>query len=286
MVTTASKNKIDLSFIPSYLCNLKCNFCMYSCSKDNKNTMDLDKTKKFIDSIDWDWINSIGFYGGEMFLFPDILGKIIDYLPKEIDKWCITNGSWSRTLNSTEIFLDFIGKHNLRCYVSSTPSHKKYQSEQWLNYAIKEGVELKKDDTQGRLLPMGRNKCKFWDCSEKCKRIEGAARYALTPTGNIIFQSCDGVYPIVGVDYPDFHLIKKHYLSSHKIKFDTYSPLYVIPMHGKGYYALSGGRKMTNKEFEKKTEEWHNNDYEGSLPEFLNMTFEEYAKHVEGKVND
>lgn len=211
MVETADDKKIDLSFIPSYFCDLKCDFCMYSCSDENTIIVELDKVKQFIDTIDWDWINSMGFYGGEISLFSTILADIIKYLPDEVDKWCITNGTWSRTLSQTQMFLEFIQRYNLRCYISTTSSHKKYQRQTLIEYAVEEGLKLKKDDTQGHLLPMGRNKNDIWGCSKKCKRMERAARYALTPTGNIIFQSCDGVYPIIGIDYPNFEMIKKHY---------------------------------------------------------------------------
>jgi CRISPR/Cas system endoribonuclease Cas6 (RAMP superfamily) len=68
-----------------------------------------------------------------------------------------------------------------------------------------------------------------------------------------------------------------------KIKFSTYSPLYVSTRGEEGYFYLGEGRRMTSEEFLEKTKEWHNNDYEGELHEFLHMTEKEYAKYVEGK---
>lgn len=212
MVEIANKKRIDLSFIPSYFCNLKCDFCMYSCSPDNNNFMKWERVKQFIDTIDWSWINSIGFYGGEVSLFIEEWNQIVEYLPKDVEKWCITNGSWSSRYNKMFAFLLFIKKHNIRCYVSSTPFHKKYQYLPVIDLINSRGdIEIKEDDTKGHLLPMGRNKKDSWKCSEKCKRINSAMRYALTPMGNIIFQSCDGVYPIISIDYPDFEIVKDHY---------------------------------------------------------------------------
>lgn len=211
MVETPDRSRIDLSFIPSYFCNLKCDFCMYSCSPDNNIFMDMDRVKEFIDTIDWSWINSIGFYGGEVSLFIKKWNHILEYLPEDIEKWCITNGSWSTRFDETSAFMLFIQKYDIKCYVSSTPYHKKYQYSTLIDLLFLYGkLEIKDDDMQGHLLPMGRNGSDDWYCSKKCKAITNAVRYALTPTGNIIFQSCDGVYPIVGVDYPDFELVKEH----------------------------------------------------------------------------
>ncbi len=218
MVKTADNRRIDLSFIPSYYCNLECNFCMYSCSPKNNIFMDLNKTRKFIDSIDWDWTNSIGFYGGELSLFMGVWKQILDYLPSEVDKWCITNGSWSRNSQVTMAFMSFLQLYDIRCYVSSTFAHKKHQNSIAIDIFCSDGnLKIKEDDTQGHLLPMGRNKKNAWDCTKKCERTHIAARYALTPTGNVIFQSCDGIYPVIGVDYPDFEIIKEHYLVLRKI---------------------------------------------------------------------
>ncbi|GAF76804.1 unnamed protein product, partial [marine sediment metagenome] len=49
-----------------------------------------------------------------------------------------------------------------------------------------------------KLLPMGRNATEEWNCTRRCLRDKKPKRFAVMPNGNIIFQTCDGVYPIVG----------------------------------------------------------------------------------------
>ena len=51
---------------------------------------------------------------------------------------------------------------------------------------------------------MGRNYNSEWSCTQKCKRWNKPRRYALVPNGEIIYQSCDGVYPKVGTYVDQF----------------------------------------------------------------------------------
>lgn len=43
---------VDFSFIPSLECNNKCWFCMYCAGPDNKLTLDLEKTKDFMETVE------------------------------------------------------------------------------------------------------------------------------------------------------------------------------------------------------------------------------------------
>ncbi len=196
----------DLSFIPSYKCNLKCWFCMYDCSPSNKEKLDIEKAKNFITDIDLSKINQFGFYGGEISIDLPLYQKFINIIPKNIPKFTITNGSWSRSTKNTNIFLDFISKNNIYTKVSSTNEHKKFQNQEVLIEVVnkrkyKDIIKIKEnDDTKTKLLPMGRLSNQGFSCSLKCTKIpsDQPFRIALEPSGNIMFQNCDGIYPIVG----------------------------------------------------------------------------------------
>ena len=202
--------KIDLSLIPTHECNLRCWFCMYNSSPDNKNRLNYELTKKFFKTVDWNKINSIGFYGGEISINMELYQNFIDIIPKNIPKFTITNGSWSRNILETLRFLIFIDKNKLRTKVSNTIEHRKYQNTGFLkNLESKMNGDLFikiNDDILGKLLPMGRLINKKKECTMKCQNISKsvfpqdveAYRMALEPDGNIILQSCDGRYPIIG----------------------------------------------------------------------------------------
>jgi len=55
------------------------------------------------------------------------------------------------------------------------------------------------DDIADGLHPMGRLSHMPFSCSFRCLKIR-PFRIALRPDGKVIFQCCDGVYPVVG-DY-------------------------------------------------------------------------------------
>jgi len=46
--------------------------------------------------------------------------------------------------------------------------------------------------------PMGRLAKENWACTQKCLWHKQAIRIGIFPTGDIILQNCDGVYPVVG----------------------------------------------------------------------------------------
>lgn len=223
--------KVDLSIIPSYHCNLTCWFCMYACSPQRTKFLDLGWLKAYLDTVEWNEVNSIGFYGGEISQWLDECQKYIDLIPREIPRFCITNGSWSLDLGRTERFIDFVFKNRLWVKISRTPEHTKHQNTQMLKmlsectdgmFHIKE-----RDDTEGTLNPMGRLAKEKWKCTKKCLRHEELQRlgdmksgfklknypydrYAIEPDGQIIYQNCDGVYPVVShVTMPFSQLARK-----------------------------------------------------------------------------
>lgn len=193
-------NKIDLSFILSYKCNLECSFCMYNCSKKEKDFIDFDILIKFIKTIDFNIVNLIGYFGGEVSIMINEYEYLSSLLPKNFPKFCITNGAWSLNENHTKNFLKFISNDNFKYVkISCTKEHKKFQNENVIKKVIKENClfYIKTDDLKRKLNPMGKLNYKKNDCTKICKKNE-TKRYTILPNGDIIFQLCDGKNPIIG----------------------------------------------------------------------------------------
>ena len=216
----------DCSFIPSYQCNLKCWFCMYDCGPSKKDILDIDKARHFIVRMDLSKIHMFGFYGGEISINQKLYQQFINLTSSSIPRFTITNGVWSKNKIETRKFLDFIFHNNLYTKVSSTPEHIKNQDRRVLEALNRNhlfNVHLKKnDDTKAKLLPMGRLKDRPFSCTHKCKRIPKGDPYriALEPNGEVIFQNCDGVYPVVGSYRSTLEEIKKNIHNIIKKKVD------------------------------------------------------------------
>lgn len=208
-INKQDSKSIDFSIMPTLECNLRCEFCMYDCSPVKYQKIDLYDLENFLKTIPDDLINSYGLYGGEPSINILLYIKVINLLPKDKPKFIITNGSWTKDPGITWLFINFVLEYNLTCFISSTPQHKVYQDTSFLKKITKRSLWkmlkrrpsrfiIKEDDTKEKLLPMGRNKTKDWNCTKKCVWNESPTRFAVMPNGDIIFQSCDGVYPIVG----------------------------------------------------------------------------------------
>lgn len=197
MVLLANEKAIDLSFIPSLECNIECPFCMYNAGPTNTDQLDFEKTKTFTKNINWNLINSIGFYGGEPSINMPLYQKFIDLIPSHISKFTISNGTWSNSLDETTNFFEFLMVNNLYLVISGTPYHKKHQNLmtlQILKNEFPDHIRLKDDD---KIHPMGRASKIDWTCTKKCQTFDIPIRLGLFPNGNILFQNCDGVYPVV-----------------------------------------------------------------------------------------
>jgi hypothetical protein len=193
---------IDFSFMPTLECNLECPHCMYDVSPENIDILNYDFTKEFVNTFDWEQINSCGFYGGEPSINLDLYKKYINLIPEEIPKFMITNGNWSVQWTDLIEFVNYIMDNNIQVFVSSSPYHIEYQNEKLLAVAIKAAkglIQIKDEDEL--FLPMGRLAEDDWTCTKKCLRWNKPMRLALQPSGNVIYQGCDGVYPIIGTYY-------------------------------------------------------------------------------------
>lgn len=221
LLKEASNHLFDLSFMYSKHCDLECLFCMYDSSPQVHDKLDLTELKQFIRTIDFNLINSCGFYGGEPSLFMKENTKIMDMLPLRfnIPKFVITNGTWSKSLEATQDFLQWMLDHKLTVYISQTTWHKQFQDAESLAFLSKMSKHfiLKESDTQ--MLSMGRLARQNPSCFERCQWDQRPTRIAVQPDGSIIFQTCDGVYPVIGHMRDGFDFIHERVLQEKRMSF-------------------------------------------------------------------
>jgi hypothetical protein len=187
---------VDLSIMPSLKCDLACPFCMYYCGPENTVMLDLEKLRRFLATVDWRKVTNVGFYGGEPSVDVSLYQQFIDLVPAKIPRFTITNGAWSTDPAKTKIFLEFCRRNRLVVFVSGTPYHRGFQDRKVLRRLAGRGLVRLKDADE--MHPMGRLAKKDWTCTRKCLRHRQPVRLAVFPTGHIIFQNCDGVYPVLG----------------------------------------------------------------------------------------
>ncbi len=209
MVYVPGDGTVDLSIMPWLECDLECPHCQYSAGPDKEERLYQPMLARFLRTIDWDIINSIGFYGGEVFMNPGLFSSYIELVTRVqkyhgIKKaklkpmWCISNGTFTKATSTHYNTVVFAHKHNLTVHVSTTPYHKEHQDEGRARSLIagSQAFRFKRDDTKKRLLPMGRNYTSDWYCTRRCQRLE-RLRLAIKPNGDVIYQKCDGIYPVV-----------------------------------------------------------------------------------------
>lgn len=193
--------KVSFSFIPSLKCNSRCSFCMYDASPENNLSLDFVATAEWMQSVDWDKVIGWGLYGGEPFVDMPLYQKFFELLPAGLPVFVITNGTWSRNAEDTQKFLAWCA-HKFYIIVSGTPEHREYQSIAVIEALVKAyagGITYKVEDEE--MHPMGRLAREGWACTRKCIWHEQPIRLGVFPTGDIILQNCDGVYPVVGTIY-------------------------------------------------------------------------------------
>jgi len=206
-------NMFDLSFIYTKRCDLECPFCMYSSGPDVNDSIDLDALAKWLGTVDMEHIASFGLYGGEVGIALAGFGACMDMATALADKprFVITNGSWSTNIARTTEFIEFVMKYRCHVVVSGTPEHRRHQNRSVLE-ALKEeqpdAITLKPKDENFHAMGRLEGKMKF-SCSMKCMWWEKASRIAVQPDGTIIYQNCDGVYPVVGNLSEPFDVVRE-----------------------------------------------------------------------------
>ncbi len=194
---------IDFAIMPSFECNLHCWFCMYDCGPSNHQTLDFVKTKAFLAKFDWRRIHGVALYGGEPSINTGLYDRFLALLPPPVsgvERYVITNGSWSMNERSTMRFLEWCLDRRFReIIVSSTPEHVAHQDRSVLTFWAERvsGLWLKPPDqihAQGRAagVPGVPTFCK-----RSCEHDTRNMRLGLKPDGKIVYQNCHGEYHVI-----------------------------------------------------------------------------------------
>ena len=219
----------DLSFIYTKRCDLECSFCMYNSSPIAIGNIDLPQLEGWLKTVDMQRIASFGIYGGEVSVDFAGFGACLDLVAKwERPHFVITNGSWSMSPEKTREFLRFAVKYRLSVVVSGTPEHRRYQNRDLLEMICAEhpgAVRLKPLEENFHAMGRLAGKVPFF-CSQKCMSWGRALRIAVQPDGMIIFQNCDGVYPIVGNLSERFVTIDARIQNARAVGFSGVCPHY------------------------------------------------------------
>lgn len=211
LVRSALRSAYDVSFMVTRQCDLECPFCMYDSSPRVKDRLDIGVAKAFVASLEMERVNSFGFYGGEPAVAMAEFGQVAEMLPVGKPRFVISNGVWSKDKAKTEEFLAWAKGHQMAVYVSSTPYHQKFQDRAYLErLAEADGtLTLKEAEKKGDFIPMGKLGHLKVNCSQMCVKHERATRIAIQPDGSVIFQNCDGRYPVVGQASEGFKVLRE-----------------------------------------------------------------------------
>lgn len=189
---------VSFSFIPSLHCDNSCSFCMYGAGPDNHTTLDYDAVKEWMNTVEWDKVVGWGFYGGEPAIEIALYQRFYELLPKGTRTFVITNGTWSNSEERTAEFLKWC-TNKFHIIVSGTPEHQEHQNVPILKefeQSCPDGITYKFGPEE--MHPMGRLASTCWTCTRKCTWHQQVMRLGIFPTGHIILQNCDGVYPVIG----------------------------------------------------------------------------------------
>jgi hypothetical protein len=171
-------------------------------------------------------VASFGIYGGEPSLNLNEYARIMDMVA-HLDKphFVITNGSWSKDYECMMRFLEFCAQYHIFIVISGTPEHRQHQDRtilEWLAKQEPDAFRLKPEEENFH--PMGRLAGKIpFVCTDKCTWWDRALRIAVQPDGSIIFQNCDGVYPVVGNIWEPFGRMDE---CIQKMRVDGFSLVY------------------------------------------------------------
>jgi hypothetical protein len=219
----------DLSFIYTMRCDLECPFCMYNSSPASIGSINLSSLAGWLKTVDMGRIASFGVYGGEVSVDYVGFGACLDLVAKwDLPRFVITNGTWSTSSRKTWEFLHFVNQYGLYVVVSGTPEHRRYQDRkvlETLQAKYPEAIRLK--SLEENYHAMGRLAGKMlFSCSQKCMSWKRALRLATQPNGTIIFQNCDGVYPVVGNLSESFSEIDTRVQGMRETGFSVCCPYY------------------------------------------------------------
>lgn len=116
-------------FLLTNRCNLNCAHCCVSCSPQNNAVLEDNLINKVMDDIAVnEKINRIGISGGEAFLYPEKVSRIIEASTKSKKSvYVYTNGFWCGSYEKTLHVLDRLKKKGLSTVLTSVDTfHQKY----------------------------------------------------------------------------------------------------------------------------------------------------------------
>ena len=228
LVRQAPRRFFDVSFMVTRQCDLECPFCMYDSSPRIHDRLDPSLARSFIASLALERINSFGFYGGEPAVALKEFGEVALMLPKGAPRFVITNGAWSKGKAKTEEFLGWALLHQMHVYVSSTAYHQRFQDRERLEELAEEHdwVTLKPGERKGDFIPMGKLAHLKVNCTQMCVKHERPTRLAVQPDGSVLFQNCDGRYPIVGQAEEGFRVLRERVETMYEKGFMSVCPFF------------------------------------------------------------
>lgn len=116
-------------FLLTNRCNLNCTHCCLSCSSQNCAVLEDSLIEKTMDEIALNKkITRIGISGGEAFLYPEKVSRIIEASTKSgKSSYAYTNGFWCDSYEKTFRILDELKKKGLSTILTSVDTfHQKY----------------------------------------------------------------------------------------------------------------------------------------------------------------
>lgn len=193
------------------------------------DAINIGQLRDWLTTVDMSRIASFGAYGGEVGIALDGFSACLD-LVAHLDRpqFVITSGSWSTSAERTAEFLRFCAKYRMFIVVSGTPEHRRHQNRAVLEMlAAQQPKAFRLKPLEENFHAMGRLEGKMpFSCSQKCMSWKRALRIAVQPDGTIIFQNCDGIYPVVGNIQEPFANTDKRVMKARTVGFQQVCPHY------------------------------------------------------------
>ena len=127
-------------------CPLQCDFCCYGCHPRRREKLDFHKAINLIsEAAEMDVFSSVGFTGGEVFMFEDELISLSRHLKsKKMPFTVATAGHWASSYDKARELVDVLASNGLkRANISFDTSHAKFIPARFIVYAAKAFASLR-----------------------------------------------------------------------------------------------------------------------------------------------
>ncbi len=135
---------LRLGLIITYRCNAECRHCFFESGPSRDEVMSLDLGVKAIDEaikLGAEWVS---FTGGEPFLEPELLGRLVEYASgKDVKTEAVSNGYWASSRDTAENVLQPL--HDLGLDVlnlSIDDFHQEYVPVEYVRNAYEAALSL------------------------------------------------------------------------------------------------------------------------------------------------